>query len=173
MIGLVLVIKLHGRLSAQPSASITSCTGKMIYTLPCSSSHPFFTDSPMRSSRMPYSVLASVDKSTRVGNHCSLCIHWKTYIFIAIQLFNATATALNCISQICCLTVARISCLAIKACCATKSNGQGWDIFSFAWHFVFFQISAYKKSGQPFWGHPLKGTEWFVCPTNWNLQTTF
>ena len=33
---------------------------------------------------------------------------------IAIQLFNATATALNCISQICCLTVALISCLAIK-----------------------------------------------------------
>ena len=34
---------------------------------------------------------------------------------IAIQLFNATATALNCISQICCLNVALISCLAIKA----------------------------------------------------------
>ena len=29
--------------------------------------------------------------------------------FIAIQLFNATATALNCISQICCLNVALIS----------------------------------------------------------------
>ena len=28
---------------------------------------------------------------------------------IAIQLFNATATALNCISQICCLDVALIS----------------------------------------------------------------
>ena len=33
---------------------------------------------------------------------------------IAIQLFNATATALNCISQICCFHVALISCLAIK-----------------------------------------------------------
>ena len=32
---------------------------------------------------------------------------------IAIQLFNATATALNCISQICCFHVALISCLAI------------------------------------------------------------
>ena len=29
--------------------------------------------------------------------------------FIAIQLFNATATTLNCISQICCLNVALIS----------------------------------------------------------------
>ena len=28
---------------------------------------------------------------------------------IAIQLFNATATTLNCISQICCLNVALIS----------------------------------------------------------------
>ena len=33
---------------------------------------------------------------------------------IAIQLFNATATALNCISQICCFHVALISCLAIN-----------------------------------------------------------
>ena len=33
---------------------------------------------------------------------------------IAIQLFNAAATTLNCISQICCLNVALISCLAIK-----------------------------------------------------------
>ena len=32
---------------------------------------------------------------------------------IAIQLFNATATALNCISQICCFHVALISWLAI------------------------------------------------------------
>ena len=43
--------------------------------------NPFLADSPMRSSRMPYSVLAPVDKSTRVRNCCSLCIHWKTYIF--------------------------------------------------------------------------------------------
>jgi hypothetical protein len=28
--------------------------------------------------------------------------------FIAIQLFNATATTLNCISQLCCLNVALI-----------------------------------------------------------------
>ncbi|WP_207657361.1 hypothetical protein, partial [Faecalibacterium hattorii] len=34
--------------------------------------------------------------------------------FIAIQLFNATATTLNCISQICCFDVALISCLAIE-----------------------------------------------------------
>ena len=33
---------------------------------------------------------------------------------IAIQLFNATATTLNCISQICCFHVALISCLAIN-----------------------------------------------------------
>ena len=33
---------------------------------------------------------------------------------IAIQLFNATATALNCISQICCFHVALISCLTIN-----------------------------------------------------------
>ena len=44
----------------------------------------------------------------RVNHKRCLCI-------IAIQLFNATATALNCISQICCLNVALISCLAIKA----------------------------------------------------------
>ena len=43
----------------------------------------------------------------RVNHKRCLCI-------IAIQLFNATATALNCISQICCLNVALISCLAIK-----------------------------------------------------------
>ena len=38
----------------------------------------------------------------RVNRKRCLCI-------IAIQLFNATATALNCISQICCLNVALIS----------------------------------------------------------------
>ena len=38
----------------------------------------------------------------RVNHKRCLCI-------IAIQLFNATATALNCISQICCLNVALIS----------------------------------------------------------------
>uniref|UniRef100_UPI0040285472 hypothetical protein n=3 Tax=Gemmiger formicilis TaxID=745368 RepID=UPI0040285472 len=36
--------------------------------------------------------------------HLELC-----GIAIAIQLFNATATTLNCISQICCLNVALIS----------------------------------------------------------------
>ena len=40
---------------------------------------------------------------------------WKNLDIIAIQLFNATATTLNCISQICCLNVALISWLAIKA----------------------------------------------------------
>ena len=37
-----------------------------------------------------------------------------SFLFIAIQLFNATATALNCISQICCFHVALFPCLAIK-----------------------------------------------------------
>ena len=37
-----------------------------------------------------------------------------------------------------------------------KVTGKDEIFFSFAWHFVFFQISAYKKSGQPFWGCPQK-----------------
>ena len=44
---------------------------------------------------------------------------------IAIQLFNATATALNCISQICCFHVALISCLAIKAAIILRSSNSG------------------------------------------------
>ena len=48
---------------------------------------------------------------------CCLCI-------IAIQLFNATATALNCISQICCLNVALISCLAIKTQTAIRKQKE-------------------------------------------------
>ena len=45
-----------------------------------------------------------------------------SFLFIAIQLFNATATALNCISQICCFQVALISCLAIKKCRCAALN---------------------------------------------------
>ena len=45
----------------------------------------------------------------------SLRIHHGCFSeFIAIQLFNATATTLNCISQICCLNVVLISWLAIE-----------------------------------------------------------
>ena len=44
---------------------------------------------------------------------------------IAIQFFNAPATALNCISQICCLNVALISCLAIKKIICPDARCRG------------------------------------------------
>ena len=59
-------------------------------------------------------------KSSRVnvnlsGRGPSILLRKTVLSLIAIQLFNATATTLNCISQICWLNVALISCLAIKA----------------------------------------------------------
>ena len=60
----------------------------------------------------------------RVNHKRCLCI-------IAIQLFNATATALNCISQICCFHVALISCLAIKTNEARSGNAPGLAVFLF------------------------------------------
>ncbi len=59
-------------------------------------------------------------KSSRVnvnlsGRGPSILLRKTVLSLIAIQLFNATATMLNCISQICWLNVALISCLAIKA----------------------------------------------------------
>ena len=50
----------HDAAERDPVPAITSCTGKMIYTLPCPSNHPFLADSPMRSSKMLYRVFASV-----------------------------------------------------------------------------------------------------------------
>ena len=50
---------------------------------------------------------------------------------IAIQLFNATATALNCISQICCFHVALISCFAIKTNEARSGNAPGLAVLLF------------------------------------------
>ncbi len=55
-------------LSAQHNALLTSSIVKMINTRFCLSSQPFFTDRLMRSSRIPYRVLASVD---RLWNRCS------------------------------------------------------------------------------------------------------
>ena len=49
------------------------------------------------------------------GRGPSILLRKTVLSLIAIQLFNATATMLNCISQICWLNVALISCLAIKA----------------------------------------------------------
>ena len=49
-------------LSAQHNALLTSSIVKMMNTRPCSSSQPFLADRLMRSSRIPYSVLASVDR---------------------------------------------------------------------------------------------------------------
>ena len=48
-------------LSAQHNALLTSSIVKMMNTRFCSSSQPFFTDRLMRSSKIPYSVLASVE----------------------------------------------------------------------------------------------------------------
>lgn len=48
--------------ACQHNALLTSSIVKMMNTRPCSSSQLFFTDRLMRSSRMPYSVLASVDR---------------------------------------------------------------------------------------------------------------
>lgn len=55
-------------LSAQHNALLTSSIVKMMNTRFCLSSQPFFTDRLMRSSRIPYRVLASVD---RLWNRCS------------------------------------------------------------------------------------------------------
>ena len=49
------------------------------------------------------------------GRGPSILLRKTVLSLIAIQLFNATATTLNYISQICWLNVALISCLAIKA----------------------------------------------------------
>ena len=55
-------------LSAQHNALLTSSIVKRMNTRFCLSSQPFFTDRLMRSSRIPYRVLASVD---RLWNRCS------------------------------------------------------------------------------------------------------
>ena len=55
-------------LSAQHNTLLTSSIVKRINTRFCLSSQPFFTDRLMRSSRIPYRVLASVD---RLWNRCS------------------------------------------------------------------------------------------------------
>ena len=57
-------------LSAQRKVLLTSSIVKMMNTRPFLSNHSFLTERLMRSSRMPYRVLASVDRS---WNRCS----WK------------------------------------------------------------------------------------------------
>lgn len=55
-------------LSAQHNALLTSSIVKIMNTRFCSSSQPFFTDRLMRSSRIPYRVLASVDRLWNRGS---------------------------------------------------------------------------------------------------------
>ena len=71
--------------------------------------NPFLADSPMRSSRMPYRVFASV------------------------------------FSQLAREIIGHFAYIVLP-----KAAAKDEIFFSFAWHFVFFQISAYKKTDNRF-----------------------
>ena len=58
-------------------------------------------------------ILCIVSRTCR-GEASPSCWRRTLPSLIAIQRLHATATALNCISQICCLNVSLLSCLAIK-----------------------------------------------------------
>ena len=85
-----------------------------------------------------------------------LSVAFMLHYIIAIQLFNATATALNCISQICCLNVALISWLVIRKVHRKTHFGRCEEWTS-------------GKSCLPAWA--LCAAFWSLKPCRWRIPT--